>query len=325
MKRLMLAASIVFTVAAAPTVGRAASLEPTRVPADVQYFAHVDVKAALSSTLGQLVLADLRALGLDEKIDHVKQFFGIDPLQAIEAMTLYGYGPGEQNAVLIVEMGSNLGRLPELVREADAYEQKSYRGFTIHSWKETKKGHDHRQHCAVYPSGAQDMTLLVFGHDYDRVTAAVDLLEGQGRTLGDVSRGVLASAPGRGSHLFFAGVDVHELGKHRRHRAAQTAVIDMGERDGLSFAEARLTTETAEQAAQMAQMFTGMLAMAQLAGPNADAPVARLARGVVVDHDGQTVTAEFTYDAAELFADLKAMKANHHGHDHDHHHGDADD
>jgi hypothetical protein len=300
----------------------AGQLDRSRVPGDVDWLMHVDVQGGINSEFGQLIIDDLDDFQLQQKIDAVEAITGLNPLIDFRSMTVFGEDYNERDAVAVVEMFGNTGKLEEIARLAKDYEQGGYAGRTIHSWFGAKPGHQHRQHCGVVPSEREEQTLLVFCHERQGVTETLDVIDGRSESLGGEAAGVLGRKPGKGSVLFIAARDLAEAAARRPDARwlahTETLVLDAGEHDGEVYLDAELTMINAEQARNLVTGVRGMLAFVEMAAsnrePNAPTPAVDLMQSLTMDVDGETVTVSFRHDADDFHAALKQLREmKHHG------------
>ena len=307
----------VLVVALIAAAAPAEPFRPQRVPSDAKWVMHIDLQAIVNSNAGQLVIEEARQRGLDEKIEAVKSLYGVNPLVDFRSITLFGTGYQPQDAVAVAQMGSNLGKLEDVVRLSKDYQLLGYRGHVIHSWIEAKgPGAGQRKYCGVWPDDMLDQTLLVIADTDKQVTTTIDLLEGRRHDLSASDSAVLAKRPATGSFLFVASDELDpSVMKDPRSamlQAARNMTMDLGESDGNIFAHATMEAITAEKAMQIHQMMQGMMAMAQMAPPAQDGslpPGAQLAQAVKVNRNESTVTADFQYPADQFLDLLKRIKA----------------
>jgi hypothetical protein len=302
--------SIVIVVGAAALCAKADPYQPKWIPAGAKWFAHVDLTRAINSQFGQLVIHDLQALGLQNKLDAIQELLGVDPLSSFKSITLYGLDYGEDNGIGIIEMGPDIGKLDALVKMADGYETSQYQDYTIHSWID--KGHgSKRNYGAVMPMEKQHKSLIIISHDRDAVTKEITLINGKGKTLADDRGSMMMVTPADGTVLLAAGFDIAEFARQREKseifQAARSISLNVGEADERVFAKAKIVAVDAKQATAMQQMITGLVAVVRLS-QQPDSPLVKFINEVTISQTGDTVTVEFSYPSAELYAMLKQLK-----------------
>lgn len=317
MNRMMLTAALALTLGLAATTARAGDYDKSIVPADSIAVVHVDFQAFLEHDFGKLVIADLKAVGLDERIEKVKQELGLDPLLDFSSATLYGNGWDHDDWVMTVRMSANVGKLRELARSNADYESTTYNGHTIHSWIDRKRNKGKRKYCGEISGAPLNETMLVFSDDPARVRAGMDAIFGKGDTLKRVSEGPLAADPDKGATVFIAAKDIQTMPENKPRgpmlRIADTLVASMGEADGNCYARMSVMARSAEEAAQMRALANGMLAMVALGNQPQAQNLAALAASVKIGGGDKEMTLRFEHDARDLHARLKAMHEAKHG------------
>ena len=301
-------------VAAMAGSAPAGPLDVKRVPADAKWFAHVDVRAAVNSELGKLVLSDLEAMGLSERVRQIQAFFGVDPLKSFDGITLFGKSYRDERAVVIVEAVTEIARLEELVEAGYRYERADARGRVVHSWiEEDGKRKGQRKFAGIYPVAGGQSTLLVLGDARLDVIEAFDLLDGKRPDISESDADVFRSRPDVGSILYVAADDVADAARPGDEhsallRAARTLIVDFGEQRGDVYVDVQVTTATLAQAQNVRELMRGMLAAVSIAQTSPDQPLARLADAIDVRAAETTVIARFKYPAAPLYALLKDLR-----------------
>lgn len=302
---------------AVTALASAESFNAKRIPADVAWMAHADIQGAVQSNIGKLVIEGLKARGLDRRLASLKSLLNLDPLNDFHSITLFGTGYAPQDAVAIVQMGAETGKLKDMARMAEDYQLSRYGKYEIHSWMEKHGPHPgHRKYAGVWPSDMLDQTLLVFADTKKQVTDTIDLIEGRGNPLGNGGKQALADRPGKGSMLFIAGNDLSKAAANHPHSPMmanmQDLVFDIGEANGTVYMSASVVTVSTQAATQLHQLIQGTLAMVQLSAPSAGdgpaTPAAQLAQAVKVNMNGTTITADFTYPSDKLYELMQKAK-----------------
>jgi len=316
LRSILTAACLAAAVIAAQPTAAAAEFNPKHVPADVKWVAHLDLRLAVNSEIGKLVLADLKAMGMDTKVRQIRAIFGIDPLTSFDSITLYGSSYAENDAVVVIEAVDDVTRLEELVEAGEEYQMTEHEGRIIHSWIETEgKQKGMRKYGTVDRIGKDESkrSLIVIANDRAKVTGLIDVIDGGKENLTAATEAPLTSRPDIGSILFVAADQVASAAKAKDRnsaivRAAETMVADIGEKRGEVFMDVQLTTKTNAQAQNIRDMAGGILAAVSMSDETADTPLATLAEAVKVRAAENTILARFTYDAQPLYALLKRMR-----------------
>ncbi len=337
---MMMTVALVMTISG--STAWAGDLDKQIVPADAKVVMHLDFEAMLASEFGKLVVADLEQLGLKEKVEHMKQQLGLDPLVDFDSATIYTRTWDENEFVMLLRMNGNLEKLRELATLAKEYEQSEYNKHAVHSWLDNHKGKEVRKYCAEVGGRPDGQTLLVFGHSKGSVQGAVDLLEGQGSTLRRTGSEVLGTTPKPGCTVFIAVDNLQSVPEQMKQKKQHTPVLNvlnslvvqMGEHEGESFVEVTGGAINEQKANQARVFLNGMLAMGAMHvnsnGGEAGPIFSALLQDVTIGGEGAEVTVRFTHDAKELHAKIKALHEMktagrhgwHHGEHGDHDEGD---
>src|SRR4051812_45182291 len=91
MRRIALAC-LVLIAAGAP------AMDLSSLPADTQWFLHLDLKTAMGGELGELVREVLGTADAKAKLGALTMITGFDPLKDLQSLTVAGSGAGEQAA-----------------------------------------------------------------------------------------------------------------------------------------------------------------------------------------------------------------------------------
>jgi len=311
MKRLALIALAVL-ISAAPALAQAEIDRPA--PADSKWMIHFDIRGALDNEFSQLVLEDLRERGIENRIADFTARTGLDPMRDFHGITMYGPTYDEADAVAIMKMVPDTGKLPQMVRLAEGYTVTNYGRYLIHSWlgHKHRTGEQVRKYCGVYVDQQEVNTYLVFGQKLEQVEGGLDLLAGEAKLLAADGKGVMARTPRAGSVLFVVATEVHKAKTRRPSpvlKQADTLYLDMGATDGEVFMEATMAFPEDQQAKNIAMMAQGMLALGRMQQDDPKTAVlARLAQAADVTLDGDAVSMTFEYDAEQLYDELKTLK-----------------
>lgn len=317
MKRQIIAAALLLTLGLTAT-SHADPYDKTIVPADSVAVVHVNFQGMLQTTFGKLVVADLKAVGLDEKIDELKSEFGLDPLVDLNSVTVAVKSYAKGDGVMIVRMSTNVNKLRELVRLNEHYAASEHNGSTVHSWIDKKCDPDKRKYCGDITPEGRNETLLVFGENLTRVHEAMDVIAGTKRSLNGVKEGVLAIEPAEGANVFIVATDLQAMPEAERQnkkmlKLTESIVVNMGEKKDSSFVDIDLTAKSAGDAQSMRAIVEGMLALVAFSDNEHAKELAVLTNDITVGGEEKLVTIDFSHDARNLHARLKAMHEAKHG------------
>ncbi len=299
--KLMTSTTLIAGLLAFSTATSHARSVPYGVHGDAQWFAHADLQALKSTTVGGAVLDRMQAGQAASKLAALSAVMNFDPRSDLEDLTLYGFGKNGDGA-LILRGTFDAGRLDALAKAGDAYETETYQGHVLHSWMEAKHGRQKRTHGALH---ADD--ILVFADDGAVLKRALDVLDGRAPVLSGTDRFPgLDDAP-QGGFIFaaanLAGMD-SLAPQARMFKAAKGAVLTVGETEGLVYADMVLETPSAEAANNMKKIMDGMTALA-LMNRERNPAGARMAEKVDAAVDGSRLTVTLWSSVADVLARME--------------------
>lgn len=316
-----LTSSLIALLLVAPAA-LADGLQKNRVPAGVQWVAHLDVEALRSSTLYDVVHEEAGKSGtneLDAGLAQFKLYAGLDPTVDFKSVTLYGTSKSEKSCVALLSGNSSVDDALVKLKTKENYRTTPVQSYMVHTW-----GDDHETWYAyvVHKDGADERVVLA-SQDSAALARGIALLERGGESLADAGRSDLRATPSRGSILFAAAsTDLIDLGSGDQPasavaRLAKTIVVDVGEDHGTLWAHAVLDSRTPEDAQRIQQVLQGAVALAGLVGGDEHHDQARttlqhITEALHLNVTDTRVEASFRYDTRELFAELKSLDDVHH-------------
>ncbi len=279
----------------------AGPLDKRFVGAEATWVIHVDLEAALASTVGKLVLEDEEALkGLRE----LKSEFGIDFRNDVKGVTLWGREAEGEDAVVVVHATAVVDEVLEHFREEAGLEEIEAGGY------ELLRCSDGDESCFAHVRRTR--------HGDDRIVfisrSEKDLVRGLEVADGDEPSAAGAGAiirddPGEGAFVF---VSIPEIGTLVPEEALEDVPwafkmiqglrVEAGEHDGELFAEAAVTAESSEDALTVSQAATGGIAFCKmLAGTNPEmAEAMKFADKLKIASKDRTVTFSLRCDAGQV-------------------------
>ena len=297
---VLLASLCLATVPALATPLQKAEISPT-----ANWALHADVDAFRNSTLGKLLLAELKAQGVEEKMQSFAAIFSFNPLTDLRGVTLYGKGKDRNNAVAIIDGQFDADKLLSILRLNPKYQEIPYQGVTLYGWlNEDKNGGTAGQLMYGYNHKGQE---VVISSGLDALKAAVDTLKGPGA---GASTGLLNQMPqgDRGTFLQIGATGIGEIvGQDPKAAILQQAdslSLSAGETAEKLFIGLRLQGQSPEVADNILKMAQGVVAMAQLATQE-QPKLSELAKNVTVSRDDKIVQGRFEAPTQSVFAFLK--------------------
>lgn len=301
MKRWIMTAAAVSAAAA-----WAGPFNPADVPAEAAWFAHVDVDQLKATQVGKSVLEQLTTGEADKKFAALHAVFNFDPRKDLAGLTVCGTG---DKSYALLRGKFDAERLVTLLRANDGYQSATHEGYTVHSWldenKAKKKGPDKaRMFGAFHPGGAVVISeqAAVLGH-------ALALLDGKKPSAAfkaPASPGFVPFMVGTVSDL--SGTDP----KNAILKLARGGMVLLGE-DG-DRVKGRMSIETADSAtaSNLLKVAEGMRS-ALLLNTEKDPRAARLAGSASVALEGQTVSVQLDFPAAEIAQAIREEAAKKQG------------
>ncbi len=299
---------IALCTAAAATLASASlakPFNPTMVPPNAFWVAHVDVEAALASTLGRFAI-ERGGAHLAAELDEVKAALGLDPRTDIKGVTAFGLSEDDDEGVAIITTTASVDNALAMAIARGEHEEQVVDGLTVHRFDDAG--------FVVLPGANESERLVVVGEDAGMIVAAVRNLREPGQGI-DFAKSAVTRGPGENSLVFFhaskiaQGLDVEPLSVVMQRM--EGVRVDVGERQGKLVAEVDVLSRTDEDAQNISQMVSGLLAMARFAGGQdpETAPFIDLLNGLSQATDGRTVSLRLSVDPARLIELAEHMGA----------------
>ena len=290
-------------LALAITTSLAGSI-PYGVHGDALWFAHADLQALKSTTVGQTFLARLQEGKADSKLAALTAVLNFDPRSDLEDLTLYGFGT-QGDGALIVRGAFDAARLDTLVKAGDAHESETYQGHVLHAWTQARHGRQKRAHGALH---AED--IVVFADDVAVLKKALDVLDGRTPALRGTDRFPGLNDTPRGGFIFAAANMSGMQGlapQAQMFKTAQSAVLTVGETEGLVYADVVIETPSAEAATNMKKILDGMAALAMMNRERNPAG-ARMAEKAEASIDGSRLTVTLWSSVADVLSQMEKQQ-----------------
>jgi hypothetical protein len=286
-------------------------LDKTCLPADVRWFAHVDLEALARSEL-YAALSEGGTLRLEDEVDELAEL-GLDPLKDLTSVTLFCASADDEDGILLLNGNARVDAALEKLKAKDGYRADTLDGRTVHAWGD---GGD-AWYAAVLRRDGSEERMVVQGHSKRALKAACEVLTGQAKNLAQVAEPRMKAEPAPGSIVFvaaseklseLAGVEVASS----LVQLAEDLVLDVGETRGELFATLVIETKDEREARQVQQVLQGAVALVGLmAGeePELAEVLQDLTGGLRVAARGKTLEAEFRMPVQVLLRDLRRLEA----------------
>jgi hypothetical protein len=282
----------------AATATWAAPFNPADVPAEVKWFAHVDVDQLKATQVGKAMLELLTTDQANRKLAALQTVFGFDPRKDLFGLTACGVGG---RSAVIVRGRFDAERLVTLLRANDGYEEVTHEGCAIHSWidegKAKKQGADKaRMYGAFHSSGA-----AVLSEQADTVGHVLAVLDGR--------KPATSARPVESGDLtpVMVGV-VEDLAsadpKNAALKLARGGTVILGETAGRVRGRVTLETVDASTASNLLKVAEGMKS-ALLLNAEKDPRAATLAASAAVALEGTTVSMKLEMPVEDI---VKAIR-----------------
>jgi len=284
----------------------AVPLQKSEIGPTANWTLHADLDAFRNSAIGKLLLAELKAQGVEEKMQPFVDAFSFNPLTDIRGVTIYGKGQDRNNAVAIFNGKFDVDKLLGIVRWNPQYQEISYQDVTLYRWlnEDKKKGPSADQLMYGYVHKGQQVAISI---GLDALKGAVDTLKGSGTSA---SAELLNQIPQgeSGTFLQIAAIGVGDIvgqdPKAAIFKQAESLSLAAGETAEKVFIGLRLQGQSPEVADNILKMAQGLVAMAQLAAQE-QPKLSELAKNVNVVRNDKTVQARFEAPAQSIGAFLK--------------------
>lgn len=322
--RSSLIATLTVVLAAAGTV-RAAPFDASQIAGDAKWVAHIDVDAAMKTTIMQTMRQRLTAHeDVQRHIGELKAASGMDLWTDLHSVTFYGSDFDHENGVAVIHAKVDPKRVIDHLRLQPDYKVQQQGKRQLHYWTKTKGPRSPKGLVGAFHTPS----VIVVSRDEQKVTRALDALDGNGSTLKGSTSPLAAAQP--------AGVCIHvksvgtagaaDLKPDQQWmRQAESISIAMGEQAGQTFFRMAVNATSPEAAVQMKQIVDGLKAMAAMKHAS-DPNVKRLVDAVQMTLTDSTVAMNVELPSNELIQMMEKHWNEHggrghhkRGHDHDAH------
>lgn len=183
MKKNILILAVLCGLASSASGGE---FKPGQVPANTQWFLHVDVGGFKKTQIGKFVLEQAKEVA--PVIDGLAGAFQFDPRKDLRGLTVFGtVVEGEPKGTVLVDGNFNQDHLLGLLKTNDTLKTEKVKGLEILSWKDEDK--------QSFGSFSGRNHLLV-GDDRDLLVDALQVLSGKAPALKPGKLAGLARDPG---------------------------------------------------------------------------------------------------------------------------------
>jgi hypothetical protein len=289
---------------AVPAPGR--PLQKNEVSPAAKWVIHADVEAFRNSGIGKLIMAELQAQGLEEKLQGFADIFSFHPLKDVRDVTVYGRDKDRNNAVIAIDGQFDPEKVLAVVRWNPQHQEIPYQGVTIHQWpnEENKNGQTTTQTMYGYLHNGR---LIVLSAGLDALKQAVDTLKGP---AAGTASALLSQVPEGRNSVFVqaAALHVDELVGENPQAAllkqAEVLTLTAGQTTDNVSAELHLHSASPEVADNLVKMLQGVVAWLQMATQE-QPRLSELAKGVNVARADKVAQVHFEAPAPSVLAFVK--------------------
>lgn len=261
------------------------------VSGDATWVIHVDVEAAVASTLGRAALEEDEA---KQGLRELRSEFGVDLIRDIKGITLWGHEAEGEDAVVVVHTSAVVDDVLAKFREEAGIEEVEAGGYEILKWSdgdETHYGH-------VRKTRQGDDRMVFIARSEDDLVLGLEVADGEEPSAAS-ENAVIKDKPGEGAIVFVSIPQISTLvpGHALEEIPAifgkiQGLRLEAGERGDEMFVDAAVIAATSEDAATVQQLAQGALAFCKLAGSSEPevAEFAKFAEKIRIGAEDRTVT-----------------------------------
>ncbi len=303
---LSLAVVAVFGLVA---LAQAEPLNLKQVSAGAKWVAQVDVDAAHAS----IVLKNAREKFLSDHpeaqviLAGIREVWKFDCQKDLHGLTFYGEKLKKDTGVVLVhaqrdEKLSNL--LVEKAKAAADHQETAYGKYTLYTWTHDKGRKHQRSMTGVF----YGTDILIFAASIDEAKAALDVLDGTKPSLAGTDSPLAAAVP-PGAILVARAIGIADADLPHKHPLAKqidALALAVGEYQGESFFDAKLTVKQPELAQTMKAVVEGVQAIATIVHAD-DAEAMKLISPLKVAAEGNVLSIEWRAPAETVWAHAQKM------------------
>ncbi len=267
------------------TEGIAAPLQKSIIPSDAKWVVHFDIQKYVNTKLHTKLKNQEIMNKLQEKNDKISKSFGIDLLNDIKSVTIYGLGVEEKDTVICVSGNFSEDQLIKQIKKKESLKEISYLQYTIYSG-----GSDE---FLTFPKEG----LALIAQNETGIKAALDVVAGKKQDISASPLRLELEKVSSGVFLTAVVENISSLAKHKKPvilTKMSNALFTLEEnQEDLAF-NLNVSTLTPEDAKNMEQIVRGLIAMANMQKEDIPADL-KLPEDLIVQTKGNTVRMGFTY------------------------------
>ena len=282
---IMLICALLVTTA----VSYSAPLNNKFISHEAKWIIHLDFEAFNTTQLAQCVKDEIKAQGLEPKLEEFKSTFSFNPIEDIKNVTLYGKDKEEKNVIMIVQGKWEREKLLNQVNKSISYKKIEYKNLTLHSWIDVKGQ-------AVCGSFFDTETLLIALNTETLITG-LDVLNGDKKFS---KNKFLLKKPVKGTFLTATAENINNDTIKN-----ELFFMSIGESNCKFFIRGSIVAKTVEEATTVHQAIVGALAIFQLNNQDRQPKLIALSKEIEVILKNKSVSVSFEKESIELIKILK--------------------
>lgn len=298
-----------------PAAGVAAELQLKHIPAEAQWYAHLDADAVRSSKVVQTAYEECIREKLTapavwgQAFKVVEWQWGFHPINDLHSVTVYGTRLSAERSVLVLRAKVNNNLLTTLAEKAPEHREHEYRDYTLHTWTQRRGDREHEMAAAFHRTN-----VVVFASTVEMLKTALDRLDGNGSSMAE-SDSPLAEHVPRGAMIVARAVDLENVASDDFPVLAQLERVNYveGEDGDEWFSRLILVARDGEVTERFADVIRGFQSVIWLAADEAPR-VREMVRDTDVVVNGETLEVSFrepTVDIVEQIPNVCEMIERH--------------
>ena len=296
------------SIAAAALTATGAPLKRADISADPAWLVHLDCDGLRPTTIGKYIQSEMNKPEAQEKLAGFQSMVGFDLRTQLHGLTLYGTGSSPKDGVLLVYADFDPDRLVTLAEAANDSQHSSHKQHVVYNWiddhAKARNGEKPRIYAAI--AGKR----VVFGQSQERVTHALDVIDGAASNLGSGSAFVQLGAPDGTSFIEAAArkLDVSDGAPHAAIlKLSKQVRFQLGEAQGRVAATLTLEANDSEVASGIASVAQGLVSLLKLQKEKPESM--KLAEALSLKQDGPRVIVSLALPAQDAVEMMKADAA----------------
>jgi hypothetical protein len=289
-------------------LAKGAPLQRAEVAANPAWIVHLDCDALRPTTLGKYVLSEMDKPEAKAKLAAFQALVEVDLRTQLHGATLYGLGPGPEQALLMIYADFDTAHLVTLAKAAKDSQVNPHGNVDIYNWLDENRKATNGLPPRIY--AAIQGNRVLFGQREDCVSRGLDVLAG---TAPNLTSGAWFPELGQrgGAHFFEAAARKLALPAADPSAAilklAQSVQLMLGETQQQFTAAVTLVADNAEVSGHVLAIAQGLLALGKL---QTDKPeTLKIANAINLTQTGDQVLGILHLPATDLVEVIKADAA----------------